>query len=68
MNRNSILNIRMVFFWSDMSIENASYILLNEILVAINRKQMVGEISWPPKGIWLLITLCYRRNLNCMEY
>ena len=31
-------------FWSAVSMENASYILLNEILTAMNCKQMVGGI------------------------
>ena len=31
-------------FWSEVSTENASYILLNEILTALNNKQMVGGI------------------------
>jgi Notch-like protein len=36
MNRNSILNEYQYGFRSDLSIENASYILLNEILTAMN--------------------------------
>jgi hypothetical protein len=44
MNRNSILNEYQYGFRSDASIENASYILLNEILEAMNRKQMVEGI------------------------
>jgi hypothetical protein len=38
------LNKHQYGFRSEVSTENASYILLNEILTAINCKQMVGGI------------------------
>ena len=41
---NAILNEHQYGFWSEMSTENASHILLNEILAAMNSKQMVGGI------------------------
>jgi hypothetical protein len=44
MNSNSILDEHQYGFRNDASTESASYILLNEILVAMNSKQMVGGI------------------------
>jgi len=41
---NVILNKHQYGFRSEVSTENASYILLNEILTALNNKQMVGGI------------------------
>jgi len=41
---NVILNEHHYGFRSEMSTKNASYILLNEILTALNNKQIVGEI------------------------
>jgi len=43
-NNNAILNEHQYGFQSTISMENASYILLNEILTAMNCKQMVGGI------------------------
>jgi len=43
-NNNAILNEHQYGFRSAVSTENASYILLNEILTAMNCKQMVGGI------------------------
>ena len=44
LNNNVILNKHQYGFRSELSTENASYILLNEILTALNNKQMVGGI------------------------
>jgi len=44
LNNNVILNEHQYGFRSEVSTENASYILLNEILTALNNKQMVGGI------------------------
>jgi len=44
LNNNVILNELQYGFRSEVSTENASYILLNEILTALNNKQMVGGI------------------------
>jgi len=44
LNNNVILNEHQYGFRSEVLTENASYILLNEILTALNNKQMVGEI------------------------
>ena len=44
LNNNVILNEYQYGFWVEASTENASYKLLNEILTAINSKQMVGGI------------------------
>jgi len=44
LNNNVILNEHQYGFQSEVSTENASYILLNEILTALNKKQMVGGI------------------------
>jgi hypothetical protein len=43
-NKNAILNEYQYGFRSEMSTENASHLLLNEILSAMNRKQTVGGI------------------------
>ena len=42
LNNNVILNKHQYGFRSEVSTENASYILLNEILTALNNKQMGG--------------------------
>jgi len=44
LNSNVILNEHQYGFRSEVSTENASYILLNEILIALNNKQMVEGI------------------------
>jgi len=44
LNNNAILNEHQYGFRSEVSAENSSYILLNEILTALNNKQMVGRI------------------------
>jgi len=44
LDNNVILNKHQYGFRSEVSTENASYILLNEILRALNNKQMVGGI------------------------
>ena len=44
MHSNVILNEHQYSFRSEKSTENASYVLLNEILTALNNKQMVGGI------------------------
>jgi len=44
LNNNAILNKHQYSFRSEVSTENASHILLNEILAAMNSKQMVGGI------------------------
>ena len=44
LNNNAILNEHQFDFWSEVSTENASHILLNEILEAMKSKQMVGGI------------------------
>jgi hypothetical protein len=43
-NNNAILNEYQYGFCCEMSAENASHILLNEILTTMNGKQMVGGI------------------------
>jgi hypothetical protein len=43
-NNNAILNKHKYGFRRAVSIENVSYILLNEILTAVNCKQMAGGI------------------------
>ena len=44
LNNNATLNEHQYSFQSEASTANASYILLNEILTAMNGKQMVGGI------------------------
>jgi hypothetical protein len=44
LNTNAILNEHQFGFRSEVSTENASHMLLNEILIAMNSKQMVGGI------------------------
>ena len=44
LNNNAILNEHQFGFQSEVSTDNASRILLNEILEAMNSKQMVGGI------------------------
>jgi len=44
LNSNVVLNKHQYGFQSEVSTENALYILLNEILTALNNKQMVGGI------------------------
>jgi len=44
LNNNVALNDHQYAFRSEASTENASYVLLNEILTALNNKQMVGGI------------------------
>jgi len=44
LNNNAILNEHQYGFRTEVSTENASHILLNEILTAMNCKQMVGGI------------------------
>jgi len=44
LHSNVILNEHQHGFRSEMSTENASYILLNEILTALNYKQIVGGV------------------------
>ena len=44
LNNNVILNEHQYGFRSEVSTEKASYILQNEILTALNNKQMVGGI------------------------
>jgi len=44
LHSNVILNEHQYGFRSEESTENASYVLLNEILTALNNKQMVGGI------------------------
>jgi len=44
LNNNAILNKHQYDFRSEVSTEKASHILLNEILAAMNCKQMVGGI------------------------
>ena len=44
LNNNVILNKHQYGFQSEVSRENATYILLNEILKALNNKQMMGGI------------------------
>ena len=44
LNNNTTLNKHQYGFQSEVSTENASHILLNEILTAMNCKQMVGGI------------------------
>jgi sarcosine oxidase/L-pipecolate oxidase len=48
LNNNVILNEHQYGFWSEVTTENASYKLLNEILTALNNKQMVGGIFCDP--------------------
>jgi len=60
LNSNVILNEHQYGFQSEVSTENASYILLNAILVALNNKQMVGGIFCDlHKAFDVLIMLCY---------
>ena len=44
LNNNAILNEHQFGFQSEVSTENASHILLNEILKAMNSKKMVAGI------------------------
>jgi len=44
LNNNAILNEHQYGIRREVSTENASYILLNEILTALNNKEMVGRI------------------------
>jgi hypothetical protein len=44
LNNNAILNKHQYGFRSEVSTESASFILLIEILTALNNKQMVGGI------------------------
>ena len=44
MNNNAILDEHQFGFRSEVSTENASHTLLNEIVEAMNSKQMVGVI------------------------
>ena len=44
LNNNAILNEHQYGFLSEMSTENASHMLLNEIPTALNSKQLVGGI------------------------
>ena len=44
LHSNVILNEHQYGFRSEMSTENASYVLLNEMLTALNNKQMVRNI------------------------
>jgi len=44
LNNNAILDEHQFGFRSEVSTENASHILLNEIVEAMNSKQMVGVI------------------------
>ena len=44
LNNNVVLNEHQCGFQSKVLTENASYILLHEILTALNNKQMVGGI------------------------
>ena len=44
LHSNVILNEHQYSFRSEKSTENASYVLLNELLTALNNKQMVGGI------------------------
>ena len=44
LHSNVILNEHQYGFRSEKSTENASYVLFNEILTALNNKQMVGGI------------------------
>jgi hypothetical protein len=46
LNNNAILNELQCCFRCEASTANASYILLNEILTAMNSKQMVGGIFY----------------------
>jgi len=60
LNSNVILNKHQFGFRSKVSTENASYILLNEILTALNNKQMVGGYFVTSiKHLTVLIMLCY---------
>ena len=44
LNNNAILNEHQYGFRSNVSTESASFVLLNEILTALNNKQTVGGI------------------------
>ena len=44
LNNNVILSQQQYGFWSEMSTDSASHVLLNEMLTAMNNKQMVGGI------------------------
>jgi len=44
LNNNAVLDENQLGFQSEVSTENASHLLLNEILEAMNSKQMVGGI------------------------
>jgi hypothetical protein len=57
---NAVLNEHQYGFRSAVSTENASCVLLNEILTAMNCKQMVGGIFViSTKYLTVLITLSY---------
>jgi hypothetical protein len=62
-NKNAILNEYQYGFRSEMSTENASHMLLNERLTAMNCKQMLGGIFCDlHKAFDLSVMLCYYRN------
>ena len=64
LNNNAVLNEHQYGFRTEVSIENVSHILLNEILTAMNCKQMVGVIYFviSTKDMTVLTMLCYWRN------
>ena len=69
LNNNVMLNEHQYGFQSEVSTENASYVLFNEILTALNITQMVGGIFCDlHKAFDLLIMLFYKRKRNSMEY
>ena len=44
LNSNVIQSQQQCGFWSDMSTDNASHVLLNEILTVVNNKRTIGGI------------------------
>ena len=60
LNNNAVLNEHQYGFRSEVSTENASHILLNEILTPTNSKRMVEEYFVTfTKHLTVLIMLCY---------
>jgi hypothetical protein len=57
---SAILNEHQYGFRSEVSTENASHILINEILTAMNKKQMVGGIFCDlHKAFDCIVMQCY---------
>jgi hypothetical protein len=63
LNNNAILNEHKYGFRSEVSTENTSHILLNEILAAVNINRWWEEyFVTSTRHLTVLIMLCYWRN------